>query len=53
MKYLLYGNAMILMGIVSLLISWIGEIQVFDVIGVILSIVGFGIATYGFFKRDK
>ena len=53
MRYILYGNALILMGIVGLLISWIGEMRVFDVIGMILSIVGFGIATYGFLRWDK
>lgn len=53
MRYLLYGNAMILMGIVSLLVSWIGEMQLIDIIGVLLSVVGFVIATYGFLKDKK
>ena len=52
MKQLLYGNTIILMGVVGLLVSWIGEIATLDVIGVIFTIIGFGLATYGFFGKD-
>lgn len=52
MRYLLYGIAMILMGIVGLLVSWMGEIQVVDVAGLVLSIAGFVLSTYGFFKKE-
>ncbi len=51
MKYLLYGNSMMLLGIVGLLVSWIGEIQTLDVIGVLLTIIGFIVSTYGFFSN--
>lgn len=53
MKYLLYGIAMILMGIVGLLISWMGEMRIVDIIGVVLSITGFVLSTYGVFKIEK
>lgn len=43
---------MILMGLVGLLISWIGEIPVFDIIGVVFAIIGFVTATVGFFSKE-
>lgn len=52
MKRLLYGISMILMGIVGLLISWIGEMPTLDVIGVIFAIIGFVVATIGFFGKE-
>lgn len=51
MKYLLYGNSIMLLGIVGLLVSWIGQIQTLDVIGVLCSVVGFAFSTYGFFCK--
>lgn len=53
MKHLLYGNSIILLGIVGLLVSWIGEIQALDVIGVLLSATGYILSTYGFFKKTN
>lgn len=53
MKYLLYGISMILMGIVGLIIAWMGETQIVDIIGAVLSITGFVLSTYGFFKNEK
>lgn len=53
MKYLLYGISMILMGIVGLIIAWMGETQIVDIIGAMLSITGFVLSTYGFFKSEK
>lgn len=51
MKYIIYGNSIILLGIVSLLTSWMGEIQFFDIIGIALAIIGFFLSTYGFLKK--
>ena len=50
MKKILFGNSIILLGIVCLLVSYIAQIQTLDVIGVIISIVGFVLSMCGFFS---
>lgn len=52
MKQILYGNSMILMGLFGLLVSWIGDIRAIDIIGVVFAIIGFCLATYGFFSKN-
>ena len=47
MKQLLFGISMILLGIMCLLISWMGEFRVIDIVGAILGVIGFCFAVYG------
>ncbi len=52
MKKILFGIALILAGIASLLVSWMAEAQVIDLIGVLFVLIGLAVATYGAFKKE-
>lgn len=41
MKQILFGISLQLMGVISLLIAWMGEIQNVDIVGLIFGTLGF------------
>ncbi len=52
MKIILFGIALILAGIASLLVSWMAEARAIDIIGLLFVIIGLAVATYGAFKKE-
>ena len=52
MKTILYGIAIMLLGIACLLVSWMGGIPVVDIVGVIVTVCGFAVSTGGMLSKE-
>ncbi len=53
MKKIMYGNSLLLFGIFCFLVSFFGEHQIIDVVGLLSAGVGIIVSTIGFFSKDK
>ena len=52
MKKMLFGIVLILFGISCLLVAWMGNLRVIDLLGLGLALMGFVCAIIGLFDKD-